>query len=215
MTTRALTIASGLRKASGANRLEATPSGMSARTAGVRMRAMSDLNTRFAEGDPEALRAVYREYGRAVFSVAYRVLQDRTLAEDATQHTFLNAWRGADRFDPVRELAPWLFTIAKRVAIDVYRKEKRHRSETLDDRDIAVLPDSFEAAWATWEVRRALDALPEDERIVLEAMYFLGLTHEEAAVRLDVPLGTIKSRSHRAYRRLARLLAHLDEEASA
>lgn len=176
---------------------------------------MADLNHRFADGDPEALRALYREYGRAVFAVTFRVLRDRTLAEEATQAAFLKAWRAADRFDPARELGPWLFTIAKRVAIDLYRREKRHRSEELGDRDVAVLPAGFEGAWTAWEVRRAVDALPDDERVVLEATHFLGLTHQEAAARLGLPTGTVKSRSHRAYRRLAQLLAHLDEEASA
>jgi RNA polymerase sigma-70 factor (ECF subfamily) len=176
---------------------------------------MSDLNHRFVERDPEALRALYREYGRAVFAVTYRVLQDRTLAEEATQHAFLKAWRAADRFDPAREVGPWLFTIAKRAAIDVYRREKRHQSEELGDRDVAVLPATFEGTWTAWEVRRAVDALPEDERLVLEATHFLGLTHQEAAQKLGIPAGTVKSRSHRAYRRLARFLAHLDEEASA
>jgi RNA polymerase sigma-70 factor (ECF subfamily) len=176
---------------------------------------MTDLKHRFIDGDPEALRAMYREYGSTVFSVAYRVLQDRMLAEEATQRTFLNAWRGADRFDPTRDIGPWLFTIAKRAAIDVYRREKRHRSEELGDRDVAVLPGTFEGTWTAWEVRRAVDALPEDERVVLEATHFLGLTHQQTAERLGIPAGTVKSRSHRAYRRLAQLLAHLDEEASA
>lgn len=176
---------------------------------------MDDLNSRFVRGDPEALRTLYREYGRAVFSISYRVLQNRTLAEDAAQMAFLKAWRGAARFDPARDIGPWLFTIAKRTAIDVYRREKRHRSEELGARDVAVLPATFEGAWTAWEVRRALDALSEDERIVLELTHFLGLTHTQAAERLDVPVGTIKSRSHRAYRRLTHLLRHLDEEASA
>ncbi len=177
--------------------------------------ATPDLNHRFVTGDENALRALYREYGGAVYAVTYRVLQNRQLAEDATQHTFVNAWRAADRFDPARDIGPWLFTIAKRAAIDVYRREKRHRSEDLGDRDVAVVPATFEGTWTSFEVRRAIDALPEDERTVLEATHFLGLTHDQAARKLAVPIGTIKSRSYRAYRRLAQFLAHLDEEASA
>jgi len=200
-----------------ANRLRANAGCTAARIRTVDEMAsqMTDLNHRFTAGDPEALRALYRDYGQAVFSVTYRVLQERTLAEDATQHTFLNAWRAAARFDPTRDIGPWLFTIAKRAAIDVYRREKRHRRQDLDDRDFGVLSDTFEGAWTAWEVRRALDALPIEERTVLEATHFHGLTHDQAADHLGVPIGTVKSRSHRAYRRLARLLAHLDEEATA
>ena len=66
------------------------------------------LQLRPRDGDPDAVRAVYREYGRLVYAVAYKVLGDQGLAEDATQQTFVQAWRGARRFEPTRELAPWL-----------------------------------------------------------------------------------------------------------
>jgi RNA polymerase sigma-70 factor (ECF subfamily) len=65
--------------------------------------------------------------------------------------------------------------------------------------------------WEAWEVRAAIDRLSEDERNVIEATHFKGLSHEEAAAELGVPVGTVKSRSHRAHRRLAGLLAHLRE----
>jgi RNA polymerase sigma-70 factor (ECF subfamily) len=65
--------------------------------------------------------------------------------------------------------------------------------------------------WEAWEVRSALDRISADERAVLHATHYLGLTHEETAERLGVPIGTVKSRSYRAHRRMAGLLAHLDE----
>ena len=61
---------------------------------------------RFRDGDPDAVRAVYREYGRLVYSVAHRALGNRELAEDAAQQTFVQAWRAARSFDPGRELGP-------------------------------------------------------------------------------------------------------------
>ena len=66
------------------------------------------MSVQFRDGDPDAVRAIYREYGRLVFAVAYRVLGDRGLAEEATQQTFLKAWRAATSFDTDRELGPWL-----------------------------------------------------------------------------------------------------------
>jgi RNA polymerase sigma-70 factor (ECF subfamily) len=170
--------------------------------------------SRFVAGDPDAVRHLYRAYGRPVFAVAYRILQERTLAEEAVQQTFLQAWRAAGRFDPERKVAPWLYTIARRVAIDLYRRERRHRSEDLEDAEIAVLPATFEGTWAAWEIRRALEQLPPEERAVLAATHYEGLTHEEAAAGLGIPVGTVKSRSHRAYRRLAELLSHLREESA-
>lgn len=167
--------------------------------------------TGFAAGDPESVRVLYRAYGRAVFTAAYSALRDRGLAEEAVQLTFLQAWRAADRYDAERSPGPWLYAIARRVAVDLYRREKRHQATEPLDTDIAVLPPAFEATWQAWEIRLALEEMPKSQRDVIEATHFLGLTQEETARRLDVALGTVKSRSHRAHRRLAQLLAHLEE----
>ena len=174
---------------------------------------MSDqrLLRRFRSGDPEAVRQLYQRYGRAVFTVAYRSLGDRTLAEDVVQQTFVQAWRAASRFDDSKDPAPWLYAIARRAAVDAYRRERRHRVDRDDDTEIVALGASFEGLWEAWEVRAALDKLSEDERSVIEATHYHGFTHEEAADELGVPVGTIKSRSHRAHKRLAVLLDHLRE----
>lgn len=166
---------------------------------------------RFAAGEPDAVRALYRVYGRAVFTAAYSALRDRGLAEEAVQLTFLQAWRAADRFDVERSPGPWLYAIARRVAVDLYRRERRHQANEPLETDIAVLPASFESTWQAWEIRLALEEMPKAQREVIEATHFLGLTQEETAKHLDLALGTVKSRSHRAHRRLAQLLAHLQE----
>ncbi|MDP3984955.1 MAG: RNA polymerase sigma factor [Acidimicrobiia bacterium] len=171
---------------------------------------------RLAAGDPDALQSLYDRYGRAVFTVCLRALGDRVLAEDATQQAFFQAWRGAYTFDVDRDPAPWLYAIARRAAVDVFRRERRHRQpfsieERLDEREMAVLPPSFEGMWEAWEVRTAVDRLTVEERDVIKATFFLGLTHQETADTLGIPLGTVKSRTHRAHRHLADLLAHVRE----
>jgi RNA polymerase sigma factor (sigma-70 family) len=88
--------------------------------------------TRFRDGDPDAVRAVYGEYGRLVYAVAYRILGNRGLAQEATQHAFVKAWRAAASFDTDRELGPWLAAIARRVAIDVSRREAVRAADPLD-----------------------------------------------------------------------------------
>ncbi len=168
---------------------------------------------RFRDGDPDALRAFYEEFGRAVFTVALRALGDRGLAEEAVQSTFLRAWQAAGRFDPALDPAPWLYAIARRVAIDLYRRERRHQVFE-DQPEMAVLPESFEATWEAWQVRLSLDRLSDDERAVIRAIHYLGMTQSEAADYLAIPLGTVKSRSQRAHQRLAGLLSYI-EEASA
>src|SRR5688500_13099165 len=94
---------------------------------------------RLAAGDGEAVRALYQQYGRAGFSVCLRALGDRTLAEDAAQQTFLQAWRAAETFDLQRDPAPWLYAIARRAAVDVYRRERRHRVDRVDEPDMVAL----------------------------------------------------------------------------
>lgn len=177
----------------------------------------SGLAERFRSGDEGAVRAIYREYGGLVFSVAYRALGDRALAEDATQQTFLQAWRAAATFDPARDIAPWLATIARRVAIDVHRRERRREHDHLDDVSplesaLVTTPPDVERAFEGWEVRRAIDELPPDEREIVELQHLHGLTHAEIAARTEVPVGTVKSRSFRAHRRLAARLGHLRED---
>lgn len=167
---------------------------------------------RFQRGDPDAVRVLYLRYSRPVFAVALRSLGDRSLAEEVVQQTFVNAWRAAARFDPALDPAPWLYAIARRAAVDIYRRERRHRENRRDETDMAILTPSFEGLWETWEVRSALDDLPEDERAVIEATFYRQLTHREAADALGIPVGTVKSRSHRAFRRLAGLLQHLGQE---
>lgn len=174
--------------------------------------ADAQLAAEFATGNPETVRAVYESYGRLVFAVAYKVLGDTGLAEDATQQAFVQAWRAAERFDPSRDFAPWLATIARRAAIDVYRQTRRTREHAeLDPADpqlVSSLP-SAERSYELWEVRRAVDSLPADEAQLIKMQHFADMTHSEIAAALDLPIGTVKSRTYRAHRRLVELLGHL------
>jgi RNA polymerase sigma factor (sigma-70 family) len=175
-----------------------------------------DLRARFRQGDPDAVRSVYRAYGRLVYAVAFKVLGDRGRAEDATQQTFVKAWRAAHSFDERRELGPWLATIARRVAIDLYRQEAHRVADPLEsaspaDPALVAAPQSAEAIYDVWEVRQAVAQLPPDEQEVVRLQHLDGFTHAQIAERLGVALGTVKSRSFRAHRRLAELLGHLRE----
>lgn len=178
----------------------------------------TDVVTRFAAGDADAVRSVYREYSRLVHAVASRVLRDHTLAEEATQQTFVQAWRAAGSFDPHRELAPWLVTIARRVAIDVHRREARRSHDSVEvasaaDPALITEAPSVERIYEVWEVRHAVDALPEDEREIVRLQHLEGMTHQAIAERLGMPVGTVKSRSFRAHKRLAASLGHLRDAA--
>jgi RNA polymerase sigma factor (sigma-70 family) len=132
----------------------------------------TELNARFRLGEESAVRAVYQRYGGAMFAVAMSMLRDRDLAADCVQQAFVRAWRASKSFDPGRQLRPWLATITRRVAVDIYRREARTRSEPRADVDDTVVPISFERTWEAFEVRAALDQLPEDEREVVRLAHF-------------------------------------------
>lgn len=174
------------------------------------------MRRRFRDGDADAVREIYQSYGRLVYAVAYKVLGDRGLAEEATQQAFLKAWRAAEGFDENRELGPWLAAIARRVAIDVYRREAIRTADPLDsvaegDPSLVSTPESAESVYDVWEVRRAVAELPGDEQEIVRLQHFSGLTHDQIAQQLKVPVGTVKSRSYRAHKRLALGLGHLRE----
>ena len=171
---------------------------------------------RFHAGDPDAVRAVYRAYGGLVFAAAYRILGDRELAEDAAQQAFVQAWRAARSFDPSRDLGNWLYAIARRCAIDVYRREARRNERSIAELSATeqaqlTVNDNADRAYDVWTVRQAVDALPAEERAVVRLQHLEGLTHAAIAARLCIPVGTVKSRSSRAHRRLAGRLGHLRE----
>jgi RNA polymerase sigma-70 factor (ECF subfamily) len=170
----------------------------------------------FRHREPSAIRALYREYGRLVYAVAYRVLGRRDLAEDAVQETFVRAWQAADGFDVERDPAAWLATISKRAAIDIHRREARRPATGLidlaaDDPAVVTLPPDLGSVDAVWQVRRAIDQLAPDEAAIIRMHHLDGMTHTQISERLGVALGTVKSRSHRAHAKLAGLLGHLTE----
>jgi RNA polymerase sigma-70 factor (ECF subfamily) len=167
-----------------------------------------DLARRFAAGDPEALRELFDRYAGAVLTVALSRLRHRDLAEEAVQDTFVKAWRAAARFDPRRALRPWLYAIARRSAADIARRERRRPATDLLPAATPA-PEAPGDPWEAWQVRMALDDLPAGERELLRLTHFVGLTQSEVAAHLGLPLGTVKSRVHRAHRRLAARLAHL------
>jgi RNA polymerase sigma-70 factor, ECF subfamily len=171
-----------------------------------------ELARRFSSGDDDSMRAVYERYGRAVHTVAFSIVHNSATAADVVQATFVKAWRAAGTFNPERDLGPWLYTIARRQAIDTLRRERRVEPAEPEAVDVVELPPSLESTWEAWEVRLAVDQLPADEREVVRLAWFLGLSHPEIADQLAVPIGTVKSRSHRAHKRLASLLAHVVAE---
>jgi RNA polymerase sigma-70 factor (ECF subfamily) len=164
----------------------------------------------------DGVRAVYAAHGPELYRFALRSLGDRGLAEDAVQETFVRAWQAAGTFDVEREPAAWLATIAKRAAIDIYRREARRPASDIvdlaaDDPAVVTLPPDLGTVDAVWQVRNAIEQLSPDEADIIRMHHLEGMTHVQISEQLGVALGTVKSRSHRAHARLATLLGHLKE----
>lgn len=169
-----------------------------------------ELARRFAARDADSVRQLYARWAGPVLTVALGWLRDRDLAEEAVQETFVKAWRAAGGFDPQRDLGPWLYTIARRVAIDIGRRARRRPATTPLPASVAAPGGpTLDQTWEAWQVRGALRHLPADERELIRLTHYLGLTRSQVAERLGVPLGTVKSRIHRAHDHLAERLAHL------
>ena len=169
----------------------------------------ADLLQRIARGDRAAFELLYKRYARAVLSLALRLLRDRGRAEDATQETFTAIWRSARSYHPERGPgAPWLFAVARNAIVDRARARTDIPVEHGEDEPSSETspPEQAEQHWLAWRVHRALAELPERERTALELAYWSGLSQSEIAERLDVPLGTVKTRTRAALARLAQML---------
>jgi RNA polymerase sigma factor (sigma-70 family) len=169
-----------------------------------------------ARADEHALAELYRRLGRTAYGLAFRILRDDALAQDAVQEAFLGVWRAADRFLAERaKPSTWVLTLVHRRAVDLVRREERRRAEPLEtEEDAAAVaasddPDDFARRE---QVRSALRQLPPEQREAIELAYYGGYTQSELAERLGQPLGTIQSRM---FAGLARLRDLLGEDASA
>ncbi|MCW2926125.1 MAG: polymerase ECF-type (group 3) sigma factor [Thermoleophilia bacterium] len=181
------------------------------------------LVARIALGDEVALGVLHDRYLRLALSVATRLLRDAERAREVVQDAFLDVWRTAPSYDPHRaNVTTWIVRLVRLRAIDRLRVEGAQRRS--DGRGTAPIeaiadvaaPDDVEASVhateLTGRVRAALEQLPPDQRAVVELAFLEGLTHPELAERLEVPLGTIKTRCFRGLAKLAGLLADEQEE---
>jgi RNA polymerase sigma-70 factor (ECF subfamily) len=165
----------------------------------------SDLIRRIARRDASAFEALYRRYARSVFGLALRRLGDRMTAEDAVQETFAAIWRSARTYKPERGAgAPWLYAVARNAIVD----RSRGRSEPPGEgpelpSDEPSPAERAEASYTSWRVHRALESLGSKEREVIELAYYGGLSQSEVADYLNIPLGTVKTRTRAGLAHLA------------
>ncbi len=169
-----------------------------------------EVMRRIADRDQQALWELYQEYGKAVYSLAYRVLGNTTYAEEVTQDTFLKVWHQTTRWDSEKgKLKNWLLTIAQFTAIDRLRKEGRQPTvhpDSIEDTDENLLTPRNQVPWQEDSVLRMLVLqLPQQQASLIELAFFQGLSHGEIAETLHMPLGTVKTRLRAGLQRLREL----------
>jgi len=170
------------------------------------------LLLRIRERDERAIEALYARYSGPLYSLAYQVTGADRFAQEVVQEVFIAVWKDAGRFDPSRgALSSWLFALARHKAIDLVRKESNVRKRTADvDLELHEADDDVDReAWLNVRrdaVRAAITQLPDAQRTALELAFFAGLTHVEVAEKLDIPLGTAKTRIRTALLKLRDIL---------
>jgi RNA polymerase sigma-70 factor (ECF subfamily) len=171
-------------------------------------------------GDRGLFETLMRRYEREIYSYLRRYIGGAEMAEDAFQGTFLQVHLKCHQFDPSRRFRPWLYAIATNQAIDVQRRNKRHRMVSLD-RSSTTEKDDRSSSWSEklvgdspdphaaaadqensrW-IHQSVETLGESMQQVIQLVYYPGLKYREAADALGIPVGTVKSRLHAAVQRL-------------
>jgi RNA polymerase sigma-70 factor, ECF subfamily len=175
-----------------------------------------ELVYRVAGGDERALSELYDRYSRLVYATGIRLLRDVSLAEELVQDAFTNVWRRAGTFDPERaSFTTWLYCITRNRVVELTHRRKV-RPISVGEEPLQTVPGGPEpeASVDSWDVARALSRIPGEHREVLTLAYFQGLTQNEISQQTGVPLGTIKSRTTAALKRLRHALTNpMAEEA--
>jgi RNA polymerase sigma-70 factor, ECF subfamily len=173
-----------------------------------------ELMSQIAARDQQAFHALYDDHGKAVYSLAYRILQNSTLAEEVTQDTFLKVWRQTTQWDPQKgKLRNWLLTIAQFTAIDRLRRERRQPMldpDSIEDTEETILIAGNRAhSEGQWQegtaLRMVVEQLPPEQAHLIELAFYHGMSHSEIASETQIPLGTVKTRLRTGIQRLREL----------
>ncbi len=154
-------------------------------------------------GNSEAARELYSRYGTAVYSWIRRMTGDRVRSEDLTQEVFIRAWNRASTYRKERgSVGAWLYGIARNCVADAMRRDRELVG--LPEQELARQATSLdlESVWVGGQVAAALKTLSPEHRQVLEMAYFEHLTQKEIADKLGIPVGTVKSRTFKALRKM-------------
>ena len=159
---------------------------------------------KIAAGDHEALRIIHKYMHRQIYAVAYSVLRDFTLSDDIVQETYVKIMEKAVSYEKETKARAWILSIARNLAIDIYRKRSFDcSSENIEEED-----NHFDegSVLVSMEVKRALDSLDDEERQIVTLKVYAGLKHKEIAHLLEINDESCKKKYQRAIAKLRELL---------
>lgn len=161
--------------------------------------------------DNKAFAYLYDNYAAALYSIILQIVNDAELANDVLQEVFVNIWRRIEQYDASKgRLFTWMMNIARNAAIDTLRsrsyQNSRKNQSIRDNVDTIQVADVIQPGVDTIGLRKVLEKLKDEQRVLIELAYFKGYTHEEIAELEKIPLGTVKTRIRNALIQLRGLL---------
>lgn len=159
------------------------------------------------KSDKKAITLLYEYYSDALFGVISKIITDEDTAQDVLQESFVKIWKHSKKYDPSKaKLFTWLYRIAYNTAIDKTRslKNKTNKEVHIDTSSVYKIT-SNELNQDVLDIKKHLSSLDDKYQIVINALFFEGMTQQEASEELDIPLGTIKSRLKIGLRELKKI----------
>jgi len=160
--------------------------------------------------DERAFSYLYDNYSGALYSIITQILENAELANDVLQEVFINVWRKIDTYDPAKgRLYTWLLNISRNASIDQLRSknyQNSQKNQSIPENVDGLAGSSMQMSVDSIGLKKMLEKLKMEQRVLIELAYFKGYTHEEIAEMEDIPLGTVKTRIRNALIQLRTLL---------
>ena len=170
----------------------------------------AELVSLLQQKDEQAFSNLYDNYSGALFNIITQIVPDREIASDVLQEVFLNIWRKINSYDAAKgRLFTWMLNIARNAAIDKIRSRAYQdslKNQSLPDDAGAFASHSVISVTDDYGLRKLVNKLKDEQKVLVELSYFQGFTHEEIARTLNIPLGTVKTRIRSALTQLRILM---------
>lgn len=162
-------------------------------------------------GSQEAFSAIYDAYSGPLFGLCNKILNDSNAAEDVLQESFVKIWKNANKFRKGKgSFYTWMLNITRNTAVDRYRKVKKNPTDEIQNHEAYV--SNVKGQQLNIDkigIQDLLSGLPDEQQVIIEYLYYKGYTQQETADELEMPLGTVKSRSRTALKALKELFTIL------